>query len=244
MELSGVFSILSIMGGPGKTTIGAHLLYPRLDGALYVAVDTINATAVDLGITAKIFRGGQFHEIYPLVLANRNVVFDVGAPFIEDIIRGFIAHLGSQADFGTIIIPVVSGTREQAEAIKLLGILRDIGISADRIHLVFNKTTGPVTEEFKVLLNYTAENQVCIVDLEAWIPHSNLFDRLAVKKITIKRILEDATDYRELLRQAMLDSDVGKIDEYSKTLALMSLARGMEERFNTVFRCLTNGRGN
>ncbi|MCA4079445.1 StdB protein, partial [Pseudomonas kurunegalensis] len=43
-------AILNYSGSIGKTTIAAHLLYPRMPGAAFFAIESINQSALDLGI--------------------------------------------------------------------------------------------------------------------------------------------------------------------------------------------------
>ena len=75
-------AVINFSGNVGKTTVARHLLAPRIDGAEVIAVESINA---DDG-QANALRGKQLGELQEYLQTVENVVVDIGASNVEDLL--------------------------------------------------------------------------------------------------------------------------------------------------------------
>ena len=75
-------AVINFSGNVGKTTVARHLLAPRIEGAKVIAIESINA---DDGQTQAL-RGRQFGELQEYLQTVDNVVVDIGASNVEDLL--------------------------------------------------------------------------------------------------------------------------------------------------------------
>lgn len=229
-------AILNYTGTVGKTTIAAHLLSPRLNNAPIFAVETINETAEGLGMDVNKIRGEKFRELFTKLLKLDDAIIDVGASNVEAFLDGVVKMEDSHLEIDYFIVPVTPGTKEQKETISLIGTLADMGISPDKIRVVFNRVEGDVHEEFPYVVAYAKKEKTCIANPEAAIFENELFDALGVKKLTLAALLADETDYKALLRNK--DASEKDRNNWAELHGLKLLARGVNRNLDAVFAVL------
>lgn len=229
--------VCSYSGTVGKTTIVGNVLHPMLPTATIYAIETVNETAKSLGLPIKQLSGKQYQEYYKQLLLEENAIIDVGASNIEELLNGLIRYEGSHLEIDFFIIPVLSGTKEQKEAIALAKLLRDLGIEADKIRLIFNRVQHDVHEEFQALLSYLEKEQLCWYNPEVAIYENELFDLLMAKNTSLCEIQNDLTNYRELLMQTPLEEET-KRRQYIARHLMQSLARGVTKNLRYVYEQL------
>ena len=77
-------AILNYSGSIGKTTIAAHLLYPRMPSSAFFAIESINQSALDLGIAeVKTMRGREVGDLIEELVLEDVAIIDIGASNIE-----------------------------------------------------------------------------------------------------------------------------------------------------------------
>ena len=229
-------AILNYTGTVGKTTIAAHLLSPRLNNAPIFAVETINETAEGLGMDVNKIRGEKFRELFTKLIKLDDAIIDVGASNVEAFLDGVVKMEDSHLEIDYFIVPVTPGTKEQKETISLIGTLADMGISPEKIRVVFNRVEGDVHEEFPYVVAYAKKEKTCIANPEAAIFENELFDALGVKKLTLAALLADETDYKALLRNK--DASEKDRNNWAELHGLKLLARGMNRNLDAVFAVL------
>lgn len=229
-------AILNYTGTVGKTTIAAHLLSPRLNNAPIFAVETINETAEGLGMDVNKIRGEKFRELFTKLIKLDDAIIDVGASNVEAFLDGVVKMEDSHLEIDYFIVPVTPGTKEQKETISLIGTLADMGISPEKIRVVFNRVEGDVHEEFPYVVAYAKKEKTCIANPEAAIFENELFDALGVKKLTLAALLADETDYKALLRNK--DASEKDRNNWAELHGLKLLARGVNRNLDAVFAVL------
>ncbi|WP_319103229.1 StbB family protein [Pseudomonas aeruginosa] len=230
-------AIVSYTGTVGKTTLAAHLFSPRMGGARVFAVETVNETAAGLGIDVKQIKAEKFRELYRELVGLDDAVADVGASNIEDFLDGMVKFDESHLEFDYFVIPVTSGTKEQKETISLIGTLADFGIPPEKIRLVFNRVEADVADEFPHVLNYAKKERNCIANTDAAIFENELFDALAVKKLTVEALLSDETDYKAMLKNNP-DASAKERAHWGDMHALKALARSVRRNLDAVYDAL------
>ena len=88
-------AVINFSGNVGKTTVAKHLLAPRIPGCQFVSVESINA---DDGEPLTI-RGRQFAQLQEYLQTVSDLVVDVGASNVEDLLALMQRYRGSHADF-------------------------------------------------------------------------------------------------------------------------------------------------
>ena len=100
-------AVINFSGNVGKTTVARHLLAPRIAGAQVIAIESINA---DDGQTQAL-RGSQFGELQEYLQTVDNVVVDIGASNVEDLLALMRKYRGSHEDFDCFVVPTVAGEK-------------------------------------------------------------------------------------------------------------------------------------
>jgi hypothetical protein len=191
----------------------------------------------ELGVSVELFNGREYMKAFNAILMTDNVIVDVGASKIEGFLSGMTRFNKLHIEFDYFIIPVTSGTKEQKEAIAMVGALEKLGVAPEKIRLLFNRVEASVDEEFHILLNYVVKNNNATVNTQAAIYENELFDLLAIKKLSIDKLLNDPKDYKALLRENK-DADQKQRAHWAEMFGLKTLARGVNRNLDDVYAAL------
>lgn len=227
-------AIMNFTGTVGKTTIATHLLSPRMSGAQIIAVESINETAESLGASVEKIKGDRFRELFKILMVADDVIVDVGASNIQDFLEGMNKFDESHVEFDHFIIPVTSGTKEQRETTSMISTLAGMGVPPNKLRILFNRVESSVDDEFGILLNYVGKNNNATVNTHAAIFENELFDLLAIKKLSIEKLLADKKDYKALLRDNK-EADTKQRSHWSDMFGLMALARNVNRNLDMVY---------
>jgi MinD-like ATPase involved in chromosome partitioning or flagellar assembly len=233
-------AVLNYTGTVGKTTIAAHLLAPRMNDAPVFAIESVNQTAEDLGIDVNKMRGDRFRDLFKKLLVLDDAIIDVGASNVEEFLNGMTRFEDSHLEIDCYIVPVTSGSKEQKETISAIDTLANLGIPPEKIRVVFNRVANEVGEEFSHVLNYAKKEKNCIADPEAAIYENELFDMLALKKLTIKAALEDTNDYKAMLRELGKEGDKKLAAHYTDMHAIKALSKSVNRHLDAVYAVVIN----
>lgn len=232
-------AIINYTGTVGKTTIAAHLLSPRLGDAPIYAIETINETAEGLGLEIEKFKGEKFRDLFKKLMLDDTAIIDVGASNVEEFLDGMTRFEDSHAEMDYFIVPVTSGAKEQKESMKMIATLAEFGIPQEKIRVVFNRVMSDVEDEFKPLLTFAKKEKSCIANTDAVIYEHELFDLLAVKKITISAALADETDYKAKAREEKANGgDTKKITYYQDMHTIKLGAKALNRNLDAVYAAL------
>lgn len=120
-------AVINFSGNVGKSTISRHLLLPRIPGADLIAIESLNA---DEG-QGQALRGRQFGELQEYVQTVDNVVVDIGASNVEELMAQMQRYRGSHEDFDGFVVPTVPALKQQQDTIATLIELSRIGVPAE-----------------------------------------------------------------------------------------------------------------
>lgn len=229
-------AVLNYTGKVGKTTIAANLLSPRMGNAPIYAIETANETASSLGLDVEKMRGDQFRELFKKLLALDDAIVDVGASNIEPFLDKMLKIEESHVEFDYFIVPVVAGTVEQRESVKMIQTLADLGIPADKIRVVFNRVEADVHEEFPAILGFAKKTKLCVANPEAAIFENEVYSLLAAKKVTLGAVIADETDYKAIIKAR--NGSEKDLDHAADMHALKGMAKGANRNLDAVFHAL------
>lgn len=230
--------VTNYCGNVGKTTVVAHLFAPRIPEAKVFSVETINETAADLGIETDKLKGGNFGALFKELIQVDNAIVDVGASNVEDMLGRMAAFSDSHEEIDYFIVPVTSGAKEQKETVKTMRALHGLGIDASRIRVLFNRVDTDPVEEFPAIFGYAAQTNACVANPQAAIYENEVFDMLSTKRTTIAAVLDDRTDYRQMLREKRGNASSYEISHWTDMHAIKSLAKGADRQLNAAFAAL------
>jgi hypothetical protein len=229
-------AVINYTGTVGKTTISSNLLSPRMSGAPIFAIESINETAETLGLDVEQLRGDMFRDLFKKLVMEDDAIIDIGASNVED----FMVSLGDFEDaheeIDRYIIPVTPGTKEQKETLRMIATLSAMGIPPHKIRIVFNRVKRDVEAEFPIIIAYHSLKQSFWMDRNCAIFETELFNALAIKRMSLQTLMADATDYKSLLKNKEA-SDEDR-NAWSDMYGLKLLCNGVNRKLDAVYSVL------
>lgn len=229
--------VLNFSGNVGKSTVAAHLLLPRIEGAELFTVESINATEGSEGAN---IRGKQFGSLQEHLMLLDSAVVDVGASNIEDFMKLMHEYRGSHEDFDKFVIPTEKETKQLKDTIATIAALQAMGVPAKKIFVVFNKVDSldNIEDDFYGLFAYHEEKRAFNLKPKAAISSSAIYAQLK-NGLTIEKLLADETDYKAGLREARAKNDTAEAERCASMIALKRLAIGAKENLDQVFAAIS-----
>ena len=226
-------AVINFSGNVGKSTVACHLLSPRIPDCQVVAVESINA---DNGQSVRI-RGRQFAQLQEFLLGVDNVVVDIGASNVEELLKLMRRYRDSQRDFDGFVVPTVPDRKQQQDTAATLAELVRIGVPHDRLRVVFNQVDDedPVETTFATLLAYCASKGIAKPNTAAAVPFNEVYSLVRGTGQSLADLAADGTDYKALIAKA--ESQADKV-ALARRLAIQRLARGVMPELDACFAAL------
>lgn len=232
-------AVINFSGNVGKTTISRHLLMPRIEGAELIAIESINA---DEGHQGQSLRGRQFGELQEYMQTVDNVVVDIGASNVEDLMALMRRYRGSHEDFDFFVIPTVAALKQQQDTMATLAELARSGIPASRLKVVFNMVDDEVEvdEAFELLLAFLVQHPVASVSTACRLGANEIYGRVKGMgaAVNLAELARDTTDYKSLIVKT---SNVAEKLALAQALATRRLACGVVPELDACFAALELG---
>lgn len=226
-------AVINFSGNVGKTTVARHLLAPRIPSCQVVAVESINA---DDGQSVTI-RGRQFAQLQEFLQSVDNVVVDIGASNVEELLKLMRRYRDSQEDFDGFVVPTVPARKQQQDTAATLAELARIGVPPARLRLVFNQVDddSPIDRTFNTLVAYCASSGFAQPRPAAFISYNEVYALVRGTGQTLAELAADRTDYKAEIAKAASQSDKLAL---AQRLATQRLARGVIPELGACFAAL------
>ena len=226
-------AVISFSGNVGKSTITRHLLAPRLPGARVIAIESINA---DEG-QAQSLRGFQFGELQEYLQGVEDVVVDIGASNVEELMRLMHRYRDSHEEFDCFLVPTVPAPKQQQDTIATLVDLRAVGVASDRIQLIFNMVDErePLERAFHLVLDFLAQQPIATANTNCRVGLNEVYARIRGTGVDLAEIARDDTDFKRLIMQAR---DRQEKMALGQRLATRRLARGVVPELDACFAAM------
>jgi hypothetical protein len=226
-------AVINFSGNVGKSTISRHLLLPRIAGAELISVESLNA---DEG-QGHSMRGRQFGELQEYMQTVENLVVDIGASNVEDLMALMRRYQGSHEDFDFFVVPTVPELKQQEDTMATLGELSRSGIPPSRLKVVFNMVDDgvEVAQAFEHLLAFLELCPVAKASTRCRLGTNEVYGRLKGKGVDLAALARDETDYKALIALA---KDADEKLALAQKLATRRLARGVVPELDACFAAL------
>ena len=226
-------AVINFSRNVGKTTVARHLLAPRIPDCQVVAVESINADDSQ----PVTIRGRQFAQLQEFLQSVDNVVVDIGASNVEELLKLMRRYRDSQQDFDGFIVPTVPARKQQQDTAATLEELARIGVPQERLRLVFNQVDddSPLDRTFETLLAYCATSGAVLPRPAAFISFNEVYSLVRGTDQSLAELAADRTDYKVLIAKAAAHSDKLAL---AHRLAIQRLARGVISELDACFAAL------
>ncbi len=226
-------AVINFSGNVGKSTVARHLLVPRISGAKLIVVESINAGDG----RASALRADQFAVLQEYMQTVDNVVVDIGASNVEELMGLMRKYKGSQEEFDFFVVPTVSALKQQQDTIATLAELADIGVTSSRLKITFNmvRHERQIAQSFETLLQFIAEHPIAQADLNCWIGSNEIYERVKGTNLDLATLSRDETDYKALITTTGVTAE--RI-AFARKLATRRLASGVVPELDACFEAL------
>jgi len=226
-------AVINFSGNVGKTTVACHLLAPRIEGARVIAVESINA---DDG-QADAVRGRQFGELQEYLQTVDNVVVDIGASNVEELLASMRRYRGSHEDFDYFVVPTVPALKQQQDTIATIAELTRIGIPAAKLKVVFNQVDddSSIADTFDTLLAFIAQHPPAQANPMCRLGANEVYGRVKGSGKALAELASDGTDYKALIARTR---DTTEKLALAQQLAIRRLASGVVPELDECFAAL------
>lgn len=193
-------AVINFSGNVGKSTVAKYLVQSKMQDAPYIAVETINADEGE----GDAVKGKQFGTLQEQLMLVDDAIIDVGASNVEDFMKGMRAYAGAHEDMDFYIVPTTKERKQIRDTIATIEALRELGVPAKKIRVVFNKLEADETVDvaFAPLLAYHADSKAFVLNKSAVIYETEAFQKLGEARLALPDVLADQTDWRAVLREA------------------------------------------
>jgi hypothetical protein len=226
-------AVINFSGNVGKSTVARHLLAPRIPGCHLVAVESINA---DDG-QAMTIRGRQFAQLQEYLQTVSNLVVDVGASNVEDLLALMRRYSGSHADFDGFVVPTVPPRKQQQDTAATLTELARIGVPPQRVRLLFNQLEDetPIERTFETLLAYCAASGAVQPRTAACMRYNEVYARVRGTGQSLLDLAADTINYKAEISNTTSASEKLVL---AQKLATQRLSRGVIPELDACFAAL------
>lgn len=226
-------AVINFSGNVGKSTVARHLLKPRIPGAEVITIESINAAESD----EHALRGRQFSELQEYLQVADNVIVDIGASNVEELLAAMKRYRESHTDFDHFIVPTVPALKQQQDTIATLVELARLGIPPSKIRVAFNMVDDfdELTEVFKPLLDFLSAHPIAQADPATRIGTNDIYGRVRQSGLDLTALLADETDFKAAI--AATTDQTEKI-ALARRLATRRLASGVVPELDSCFAAM------
>lgn len=226
-------AVINFSGNVGKSTVARHLLLPRIEGAELIAVESMNADERQ----GQALRGRQFGELQEYLQTVEDVVVDIGASNVEDLLGLMHRYRGSHEDFDCFVVPTVPALKQQQDTIATLVELAELGVTPSRLKLVFNMIEDDldVKHSFKYLLTFIGQQPIASADPACRLGRNEIYGRVKESGADLTALVRDETDYKAMIVKARSTEDKLSL---AQRLATRRLASGVVPELDACFAAL------
>lgn len=226
-------AIINFSGNVGKTTVARHLLLPRIKNAELISIESTNADEGE----ADALRGKDFAQLQQYMQTVDNLIVDIGASNVDDLLTLMRKFKGSHEDFDYYLIPAVSDGKQMKDTGNTLEKLVEMGVPADKLRIILNRTEdgSKLMEKFGALVAYLAYNPVAVINPACSISENEIYQRLKHDGRSITELASDKTDYKAQIAKA---KDQTEKLALADKLAVKRLATGVLPELDACFEAL------
>lgn len=225
-------ALVNKSGSVGKTTLTAHLVHPRMNGAPVYAIEASNTTAKDFGIAVKSYDPTQFKEMLRDLFRDDDAILDIGgsknfSDFYEKMIEAGTSH----DEFDYFIVPVIPNEKAERESADTIFALLKANIPAEKIRVVYNKV-GRLTN-FELVPGAVKKFKLHSTQVS----ESDLYGILAGLRMTLPALLADektAKDYKKLALEQ--ENGSAAYDKYFNLYYAKNMAASVSESLEKAWQ--------
>jgi hypothetical protein len=229
-------AVINRSGNTGKSTFVRHGLAPRMPQAEVLAIESINADEMENG-SQTILRGEDFGKLYTRLLEVDDAIVDIGSSNVESFVQLMSDYDGSYDVFDLYIVPCVPVGKQQKDTRKTIEDLRDFGVDASKVRLLFNRANKRtmLNEDFGAMYDYLRDSKAFRIVERAVLYESPAYGAASAAGKTVGELAASREEYKEMLATL---TDKSKRMQCSQLMADAALAVGVHAQIERAVTAL------
>jgi len=221
--------LLAQVGTIGKSTVGAVVLHPHLNGSFY-SIESFNQDAARYGVQVKRFLAEQddltdFQKA--LINDPHNAVIDIGQSALDVFLKRMAVDRMVE-DFDFVVSVADTTDRGQDEAINAWEKLMVLGFAPEQYRLVLNRSQPKklITAQYSRLFAYKEQHEEFWIDPACILPDLNVFNEMASQGVSWNDALSRHVDFLTQSRQLRHNGREKEAAKAAERALLQKWARG------------------
>ena len=232
--------ILNNSGNIGKSFLARELFYFNMqnicDDVTFIEIETHNSASSKFNIDTIKISGKELNALYKQLLINDCVVVDVGASNIialfEEFAKNDINNIIEEIDY--FIVPVNTKAKIQDDTLKILIILNEIGVSKEKIKIVFN-----AVDDIKQMNTFIQKaKEIIDINENLIIPEYQYLNEIEKMEITIHQLANSDKNYKQLAKDAYKKGNMELGDKYADLSLMQGSAKKIIQTLNDIYNYL------
>ena len=246
-------ALVNKSGNVGKTTIGSCMIAPRLPKLALVAYientnHIPNQIPAPIGVVYGAHEFGVVEkQLLDACLNGKSCLIDFGASDFNTTMEMLKQYKAVKNRVDVYLVPCTPGKKEQIDTEVTIKALIGLGVSPDKIRVLFNQVMHRDKPNLKRLFSGIFDLQQETMEkygktffarVEATMFQAEIFKRLYELEMSLAEVLADETDFEK----AILDeTDREKKYDLAHRMSIKGLAENADETFDEVFEALMVG---
>ena len=233
--------LLAQVGTIGKSTVGAVVLHPHLNGSFY-SIESFNQDAARYGIKVQRFLAEQDDlRDFQKALTNdpHNAVIDIGQSALDVFLKRMAVDRMVE-DYDYVVSVADTTDRGQDEAINAWEKLMALGFAPEQYRLVLNRSQPKksITAQYSRLFAYKEQHDEFWIDTDCILPDLNVFNEMASQRVSWNDALSLGIDFLTQSRQLRHNGRDKEAAKAAERALLQKWARGALVFTEAAFKAL------
>lgn len=233
--------LLAQVGTIGKSTVGAVVLHPHLNGSFY-SIESFNQDASRYGVQVKRFLAEQDDlKDFQKALTNdpQNAVIDIGQSALDVFLKRMSVDRMVE-DFDYVVSVADTTDRGQDEAINAWEQLMDLGFAPEQYRLLLNRSQPKklITAQYSRLFAYKEKHKEFWVNPACLLPELNVFNEMASQGVSWNDALSPGIDFLTQSRELRHNGREKEAAKAAERALLQKWARGAAVFTEAAFHAL------
>ena len=246
-------ALINKSGIVGKTTIGSCMIAPRLPNLALVAYientnHIPNQIPAPIGVVYGAHEFGVVEkDLLDACLNGKSCLIDFGASDFNTTMEMLKQYKAVKDRVDVYIVPCTSGKKEQIDSVVTIKALIDLGVSPDKIRVLFNQVMFRDKPNLKRLFSSVFTLQQALLENygktffaseSATMFQAEIFKRLYELEMSLEEVLSDETDFEKAI---LAEPDKDKKYQLAHRMSIKGLADNAVKTFDEVFDALMEG---
>lgn len=233
-------------GNVGKSLITREVFYQNFggDNKMVLEIESRNASSSSFSIQVKRIdfdKPSALQDLTQYGIIFDDYILDVGSSEIKEFLNAIEKSREILNEFDIIVIPTIKDQKIIPDTKKTMTIVRLLGYEK-KLQVLFNRITNPSTieEDFESLFTWAKKEKFNLNPNLYLLDYTESANDLIKEKQLSSELLNDETDYRELVIKYHQEGDAENSRKASNKLLTQRIAKSLNTDAKALFQKFKN----